>query len=438
MRKYIILGLCLLLLAIPTHAKEVINLDQYSSCDKFGFCKTEVDINELTLSKEGKDLLKDVDTDTPYALDTSANIWAFQLYVQDKEKLIVTGRITEDTYWTADFGDVFLDPWWNYTTYSFNPYIYVKEAGSCGTAAGGTNLFGLNITTNTNQTCIMWVDLVDTEAGVTWVAVTNPAGNVIVNTTDLSGTNFSFASCVPLNTSAVYRIVEETPATRTSCSDVSFPYAEPGFSVVGGVYCGSSNPATCTQVAEWFAFEEIGYQINESTNYNNWYTTTLLLNHTASNYTGPNSTALNITGTTNLTGLTVLLYVNGTLSANDTDRAENVTAYPCDWYNITAMIGNASTNETTTYWANLTCGVASAILNYSYAICSDNSTLLEHKAGYSNGSFSYNDTYTLCTNDCDNVTFSCRYPSYVEDAIGFLIVIGFFISLAIILKWRRY
>lgn len=419
-RKFaLIFVVCFLAFGIPTMAREDIDLQDYTSCDSFGFCKTEVDINELDLSKDGKDLLKSIESDTPVSIETSDSIENFSIEIVDREKLLVTGHVYRNTYWTADFGDVFLDPWFNYTTYSWNYYNWTNPASSCGTAAAGGNLFGVNLTTTSNNSFICWINIKATSSGFSWLLLTDSAGNIVKNTTDLSSANFTLnaTSCVAVNTSQIYRIVSN-PTTRTSCSGVSFPYVTPAFSITHGVYCSSGNPATCSGLTgEIFEISSIGYKLNESSEVSIWYNTHLYLNGSESNVSINTANILNSTATTNLTGVTTLIYINGTLSANNTTTATNETLLSLGMWNITAWIGNASTNGTITWWANVTTAPVTPSEVVGYIYCFDNTTLAHINVTnlQTDNVITY---YEHCRNGCDNVTATCNQPQFIQDILN--------------------
>lgn len=429
MKKMLLLGLCFMLLAIPTYAREDVNLQQWSSCSIDGYCRTEVDINELSLSKAGKDLLKDIDTDTPYLFESDNVIQDFTIEILDKEKLIITGHITQNTYWTMLIDEVFLDPWWNTT--SFDTWTMPSVSWTSHTASAQDYL-GTNISLTETITII----------AVKKHASSNPYGCHLVDSGEnvVGSGSYSGDVCTITGTFSdpYYYLVNNYSSAGQPAryyNSFTYPNASDGgnFQMTACIINdGSWGNCGATQ---WWDFLEINVTGSGTSL---WYETYLYLNGNNTNITLDNATALNSTGTTNLTGLTVLIYINTTLSANNTTTAVNITNLSAGMYNITAWIGNASTNSTLTRWANITyTAPAVVVANYSYTICSDNSTLYEHKAVYNNGSFSYNDTYTLCLNDCDNVSYSCEMPDYQEDFYGFLIVCGFFVGLAVVYKYLR-
>jgi len=94
-------------------------------------------------------------------------------------------------------------------------------------------------------------------------------------------------------------------------------------------------------------------QINNNTN---GTSIQLWLNNFQSNITFIYGSALNSTAAINVTGLFVELYKNGTLIANGTTTATDITQWDAGYYNITAYYpGNASFSaSSTTWWANIT------------------------------------------------------------------------------------
>lgn len=439
--KTFILMLCFALLAIPIHADTTyIDAQKYTTCDS-GNCKTVVPLDQF-MNQGLITALKAIDH-TPAKPVLTDKLLGFN-YSFSGNNMIFEGRVVDSVYWTFNLGNSFIiDPWWNYSAYVWNPHTWASGATSCGGSAGATNLFGINITTTTNQTCINWVKLYDAHATASWVAITNLAGTAIENSTTSSGNNWTFG-CVELNASTIYHIITSTVTTRVSCTgSLAYPYSNNGFTVPSTIYCASGNPASCTPLTnEYFAIESVGYAINESVDFTIWWVPHLWLNGNESNVSIITTQELNASATSNLTGSGVAIYIDDILSAENgegDDYAENVSNYTPGLYNITAFFGNATTNATLTYWLNVSLPVTTggsvvwdiANLEPNIVYCSDNNTL------YQNYLEANTTRYITCNNGCDNVSMVCSPTQAEQNFYGFLIVIGFFIALAVILKYMR-
>ena len=449
MKKMVVFIACFLLLAMPTYAKEVIDLQDYSTCDSFGFCKTEVDINELTLSKDGKDFLKDVSScedvscETSFDIEMSHPINNFRVEIKDKEKLIISGYITENTLWTADLGDVLLDPWWNYSVSGWSGNnVWESDEDSCGSAAGN-QWFGLEIgIDNGLPVRLMTVRLYDTTVNTGWVGIFDSVtGSAIINTTDNASSVYTFNTTggAYLEAGKVYHLITYS-ITRTSCTG-NTPYAADDYNITAGLYCGTSAPETCTDLSgEIFAMGNITTQTYSTTAYTNYYETNLSLNGNASNITIDNQTELNMTANTNMTGLNVSLYLNGSYwnsgITNITNYTNLTTVYN---YNITAYFFNASMNDTVTWWVNVTEYEAppSNTTNMSYSICTASDTLYRRMAFISNETFTAYDFYDWCEFGCDNTTFSCNPPEYQQNVYMLGVIILFIIGMALVYNYGR-
>lgn len=430
-----------MLFSIPVYAKETIDLDRYSTCDSYGNCKTEVDINELTLTKEAKDFLKDVSCgdvspkDVSLCEDVSSyemshSIESFSIEILDKEKLLISGHITQNTYWSIDLGAVLLDPWWNFTKETTTNYTFT---GTVPDSDGGTSQKYVCYNYTPNMTVQIYDIVKYSSAGPTFTEILNGTSNAIMYTgSNYTGDNSTFATAI-LEADYPFLICNRYPATHGYYKlDNAYPFVYEYGNVTGRCYGAPPSWTSC----DTDATTDIIYFVAGNTTSSEetiWYNTYLYLNSNESNITLTTDDILNVTATTNLTGLTALVYIGDVLSANATTTATNSTNLTVGLWNITSWIGNVSTNETKTFWATITMPPVAT----GYVYCYDNDTLAHINVTNleTDNTISY---YEWCNNGCDNVTFSCRYPPYVEDAIGFLVVIAFFIAMAIIFKWRRY
>ena len=122
--KLVFIGVFILLMAMPVSAeKEIIDLQDKTYCKFVSFelgdyCRTEVDINELDLNKDGKNLIKGLTNDNhkQYLSALNDTVTSFNVNVVE-EKLIIDGYIKQasQNYWLLEFEDFILDPWWNAT-----------------------------------------------------------------------------------------------------------------------------------------------------------------------------------------------------------------------------------------------------------------------------------------------------------------------------------
>lgn len=439
MKKLLILLAILCVLAIPTYAETVdLNDAKYTTCNDLGYCQTSADINELPLSKDGKDMVKAITHDTPFDLTSSAGIDNFTVYVnENRDKLFFTGRVVQDTYWLADFGAVIFDPWWNLTG-SCNSSTLTYNNGEAMVEESASGFWhGIKFTTNNSQVTLETFTK-DGYSTADRIALADSSTKEFLADVAFSGSTATFNYVLTPATTYYLVLTNYSGAEKKGASGIGsyFPIGTViGVQIDASMYSAAPYSTWNDYTDKIFEIDSMATHINTSCP-SIWYVNNLTLNGNATNITMANSTDLNMTGTTNLTGASVLIWLNGTLSANDTNSATNTTSLPSGFWNVTAWFGNVSTNETITYWANLTY-TAPAPTTAGYSMCSDNFTLSHYNVF--NPQTGENVSYAeQCLNGCDNVTYSCRYPEYIEDAIGFGLVIAFFVGLAIILKWRRY
>lgn len=185
-----------------------------------------------------------------------------------------------------------------------------------------------------------------------------------------------------------------------------------------------------TSLSETQITAEMNTAIRNETNVSFYWTANLYLNGNETNITLVNSTALNITGLTNVSSFNVSLYLNSTFVGSGLGNATNISFLGAGLYNITAWFGNASTNTSITYWADMTLPVAPIPLNYSYVINIDlnnapavclNATRILRYTNFNNQAI--NESYE-CPYGCNNITLSCESPVYQQN----LITIGVFLA----------
>lgn len=176
------------ILSSITYAKETIDLQQYVSCD-FDTCTLSVDINELTLSPDAKNFLKNAKHEdiTSVLSDLPDSIKGFDYYIQDKEKLIVTADIepASQNYWFMEFETFILDPWFNssypyrqnntlYSPYDSSDYYDVLVNISLDTAS----LISADKMQSDCDDLIIWSNNEDIELNYTLEACNNETSQI--------------------------------------------------------------------------------------------------------------------------------------------------------------------------------------------------------------------------------------------------------------------
>lgn len=445
MNKSMIFILGLIVLTTPVYAKEVVDLQQYSSCNIFGDCKTEVDINELSLTKDAKDFLKDLATDTPYDLASTKNITNFSIYIKDREKMIITGHITENTYWTVDFADITLDPYWNISTYGWgsnettditNPYTSAGSGGATYMRGFEYNTYGqdfrvvklcaeagigISNATVSNATHICYAVSVTDECAEMNCNVSADAcdsGNCYMGM--WSNDNFYFyinntaVSKYPIN-AGYFNITEDAQGTN---------YTHP----VQGY------PTNFMQTGH------ITIQPYTELNVSYYYTIDLYLNGTSANKSVMEDTTVNLSAVLggNLSdSWNISIMVDNEEYALDEDAVENLTSFSAGTYNITA---NASFNESitdflVTYFLLVN---ATPIENATtYTICTDNETLFVNRSIKINGDINNTQEWIYCEYECDNITKSCNPSDYEASIYNFGILILAIVGFYLIYRFAR-
>lgn len=408
------------------YAKESIDLNRYSSCSIDGYCKTEVDINELDLSKDGKDLLKSIDSKTSYSIETSHSIDGFSIDIIDKEKLLITGHIMQNTYWTADLGEVLLDPWWNVTTnVSTNTTFTSIALSSGGTNNDDYNRRGILFTIDNDTTKLYVKRHDDSTSSFAWLVF---AGNKSsYQNATYTASDYAVFNNTPAGSYYILNNITTGSGEMFQNDAASYPYASDIIhAVVGAIWRG--NGAWNNYTTYYFEIEKVIATTENDGTVATWYENHLYLNGTEGNVSFNTTDTINFTGTTNLTGATVLIYINDTLSANSTDSATNETNLTAGLYNITGWFGNISTNESITWWATVSEYVPPANLTGSYyKFCSDNNTLSYYNE-YNFQTDTLINRSSYCENGCDNITMSCNLPQYQQN----LIIVVIFIVVGII------
>lgn len=345
-------------------------------------------------------------------------------YKFEDSQFIVYGYVKNGSsvYWTLPLGitNITVDPWWNYSVQANLTSWPTMSQGTNSGGSGGSYWFGGNYTFNRSRYIVsanIWADLGGT-LDLCYLAYKN-GSTIYVNGSIINNSACSFGNYL-MEANTPFIITFHNPTGSRSSVSLSSP-ALVGFgNITHGCY---GWPTTCL-TNEYFQIRNIT-TYDGLTNYSYYYTSTLLLNGDAANISLNNKTALNITAYTNLTGLNVTVYrnfmaltgtYNGTVLMNSSTLPEGM-------YNITAFFGNASTNETLTFWANMSYvaekeviwDIASLEPNNKY--CYDNSTLfLDYSDALINRSI-------ICANGCDNTTRSCNPLPYQQYLIWLVIIV---------------
>lgn len=418
MKKYLVFALCFLLLAIPIYADTTtIDAQKYTTCSIDGYCSTIVPLDEY-MNSGLITALKSIDL-TPAKPVLTEKLLGFD-YRFIGNSIEFYGSIVDDVYWTFNLGNSFIiDPWWNYTSWHWsvdhewaNPYSPLGSLGGSGIWRG----------TNFTTVAPCRVVAFDFTGSMTPYNCTliKASDKSIIEIGTISGTWCNFSTNVLENNTQYYLLLNSSQRSMKSPTDSGT--STNGEIVVDHGFTYSSDLSSFSFApTETENIENIYTQENATMENSYWYETHLYLHGIEGNASFTNNTAMNLSGTVNITGFDVLIYINDTLSANDTDYAENITNLSVGLYNITGVFGNASTNESTTYWLTMqpySAPVGSYLQNTTWSYCTDNTTLLQHYAVYNNGSLSYNDTYSYCAYNCDNVTSSCNQPFFIQDILN--------------------
>jgi hypothetical protein len=470
MNKALILMACLVVLPSLTLALPIINAQSTTSCNKYD-CITTVDMSKyvsaptLTTAKS-LDYSKDLPVTT--AKDSKAKIESIS-YKWDKDMIVISGTIKENTYWTLDVAGYTIDPWWNYTS-SANYIVILNETGLCN--FGETYLCANAKTTNYNSDANMLIR--NTTIGSTecvevqkWNlnASCIPAGATInsANLTWYVGSVNTYEYTVSLwnatdnwnPTTVIWNTKPNISAliTQLFIHDV---YTFNNFTITNAVQSAYANATNKNMsLYFWSSFANDANMWNSSksatvskrpqliinystsSNYSIFYTVNLYLNGNESNITMDNSTALSIVAYNNLT-LNSSIYVNGTLKNNTVTNSTWTSFLPSGLYNITGYFFNASTNSTLTYWANLTYTApiipptSNTTLCYNippnaiYTLsCSNNNTLLQNWTVGNETCYAYQ----KCANGCDSYTQTCNLSPLYQGFLSFGVIIAFIIIL---------
>lgn len=420
-------------LAIPTYAETTyIDAQKWTTCEA-GQCVTTVDLTKHMAALEVTNVKATDLTASKPKLDSKLTEFNYKF---DGNFLIVSGRVNKNTYWTFDLKNGYVvDPWWNITTVSAFAGVAVPGPPATTSTVTDFKFFGMFFVAPSNDGYFH----AHTNTNCTEAVLFADEGDALIETQAVDGSGFFNFTTLLNGTDSYYFGCGSSTETyiRKYNYPYNYPFAGAGLSVTqratnesgSWLFLDSTSSTDNFDYLYWANVTEISI----------WYNTSLWLNNTQnSNITKDNSTALNSTAVTNLTGVTVLLWINDTLSGNNTTRVENLTNLSVGLYNITAWFGNASTNDTLTYWANITAAsapVANLTGSY-YSYCSDNNTLNYYNE-YNYQTDTLINRSTICVYGCDNVTFTCSPPQFVVDLLSYGVVAVFIIFIIWILKRRR-
>lgn len=409
-KKFTIFLVFLAVLAIPTYAETTyIDAQKWTTCVA-GSCVTTVPLDEF-LNSGLITALKAIDL-TPAKPVLTDKLLSFD-YRFEGNNMIFYGDIANNVYWTFNLGNSFvIDPWWNITT----PYTWTGiDLDDDGSTA---YRFGYTISLNCTSPRIEWVSL-DSDCDASAILIYN-MGETLLSNTSLTDKNSTVGFAI--NSSQYYYIMANGNS-QTYTRAYKYPWTaypnqtSPYLTVNSSVGC---EPACANLTNSANNIGQIGYSCLSSQIY---YTISFELNGNSSNLTVINTTTINATEIANVTGLNSTIYRNGTVL--NTSLANNtywLGTVPVGLHNFTLATNNS---DLITYWVNATATASAPVVNYTYGLCTSNTTLLLHDTGFYNGSFNYTDTYTLCPYGCDNVTFSCSPAPFIQDLVNYSIIFVF-------------
>lgn len=242
----------LAMLTYAAEAKETIDLQRYVSCS-LTECQLSVDINELTLSSEGKTFLKNIkqgDLDAAVS-GLPSSLSDFTVTVKDKEKLIVTAEIepASQNYWYMEFSNFILDPWFN-SSYPYRQNVTLKSptGGDVGDV-----LVNLTFPTQALMTS-------GTILGCNYVIIWDNDNDIPLNyTMEGCGTNFTqYWTWVPLlkadNTTSLSFLYGNLTQDFDAGSDIC------------GIGINNWYPANQTQIADIVSLTDICQEYNLGVN----------------------------------------------------------------------------------------------------------------------------------------------------------------------------
>ena len=422
----------------------VIDAQSETTCLS-GVCETRVDLTKHMATLEVSNV-KVIDYQlTKTEVLTNKNIKEFEISF-DKDIMVFSGVVEKDTYWEFDLKNGYvIDPWWNISSVCNSSNLtYVN--GNEMIAEDTTGYWqGIKITTNASEVFLVDYKLAD-HSTAERVAIADVSTHVFYADAVVIGDTATFNHMLTPETSYYMVLTNYSgDVEKGATAEISpFPISTTtGITIVASMYSASPYTVFNDYSLKLWEVGEFTTTINITCDVNTWYNTYLYLNGEQNNISITDSDTLNSTATTNLTGANALVYINDFLSANATTTATNTTTMPIGFFNITSFIGNTSTNETITYWVNVTEAVTEPSdyqTNETWRICSDNMTEHFHHAQYVNGTFSYsNDTYTYCQNECndynlDSLTGTLCNP---DDLTQYLVLFGVVVVLVVLYGWLR-
>lgn len=399
------------------------NLQPYTSCVG-NYCTTSLDVSTLGLSQNKINALKTVNITNFLIKSGIINNFAYSWV---NNTLTITGKVSDSVYWKFNAGSDSYDPWWNATGCynTTNSTLNFTVPGTTG--AGTTAAFGYVYNASVNQKIIE----IRTEASCNANHyIINSSSNALLEQGSISSNKAATSTVVAAN-DKVYIYADSSGSGYNR--RYTFPVSDyPKVGLYGFAPTGASTEGAFPYVMDNSANNLVSITIvNEIACPSVYYTTNLYLNGNETNITIPNSTALNVTALTNLTGLNVSLFMNGTLIASGINSSSNVSNWSSSIYNITAFFWNASTNSSLTRWATLTFTSPTTANNITIAwnvnmndapgVC-----LADNKTFQRQTNLSYGSTYQTLT---ENYTCpygcsanNCNYPTWINSIITLVIV----------------
>ena len=486
---------CVILLAMPVSAKEVIDLQNYVECGLMS-CSLEVDINELDLNKDGKNLVKGLTNDNfdQYISDLPNSMRNMGVSVLE-EKLFITADIQpgSQNYWLMEFEEFVLDPWFN----SSLPHCTNMTLNNTGLDIKTDYQVPFNIS---NATGFRHTDFRD-------LIFINDSVNGSANAIELDHWKEDFSSSAWVQGFVKVDTIGDEERLISYCYGNDSIDSSDGNATmlywddfdrggdqadVGGQWVEQETVSTLRISNDMFMIENgaswdrIYTHLVDSGQTNITYGFTWWASDDSSSEPiialgSANNTFdvgdgidfgmldsefkyLDNGGWQTVVGYTKEVwyhieienidtrYYNATI--NGTEYALEKRGYPETDFTDVAIGGRESGDDgkMNYFYARkfgqdpvVTYGILQnaseepaepppVVVSASYVICSSNTTLYDHNVITINESTNITDEYTLCVYGCDNVTASCYPEPYIQDLWTFGLVLAFFVIIGIV--WR--
>lgn len=421
-------ALMFFIMVAPAYALTV-NAQDTTVCNS-GFCYTTVDLGKYLITGQVT-AVKGLNL-TSY-LPVKSGVKSMD-YTIKGTVINISGYTLNRVYWNMNLSTYLsIDPYWTYSGDSV-----LNQVDALGDPSGdAVNMFGIKFKTNESYS-VNFVGVHYASNTYTVTRIYGSDGSTVIctnNTAGMGGTGWAnFTGCV-LNASTNYSVVGVPSGTRIYKSPGTFPQNNKDITLLAGI---STTPPLGAGNTLIFEYDKLVTQIATWTNETIGNNILYINGNSTANQTGYNNTPVNLTSTTNITGMWVALYINGTLSGNTSNLVVNITSFNAGAWNITSLTGSNTTHNgsSTTRWINISNLYLSAnYTSYQVMYClTDNRTLFTNLT-YTLPQLQNYYNYTSCVYGCDNTTQRCR-ANPLEENLILLGVIGFFLMGAYYL-WRN-